>query len=513
MKVAWITLVTALLTGLLSVPAAALEIEGGSVEGSHENGTVIYRGIPYAAPPVGDLRWRPPAPVVAWEGTRQTTEFAPACMQNGVSMPGEAPPSTGEDCLYLNIWRPDSAETSLPVFVWIHGGGWTNGATSMPLYWGDRLAQRGIIVVTIAYRLGAFGFLAHPELTAESGGRTSGNCGLMDQIAALEWVKRNIASFGGDPSRVTIGGQSAGSMSVSILMASPLAAGLFHGAIGQSGGFFEPVQLAPHYLLGNAERDGEAFAASAGAHSIAELRRLPAEAILAADASRIAHPVLDGHVLAATPFEVFAAGKQAHVPLLIGSNAEEARAFTDPSGIDAGNFHESIASAFGPLPPDLIAPYPVQTTAQARESRIAFETDLRFGWNMSAWARLHAETGESSVYLYRFERQPPFPAASPYAGWGAAHFAELWYMFDHLGQADWQWQDADHALAETMANYWTSFIKTGNPNDSRTIQWPAFAAKTQELLILDGAVHTGVQDRPAAMAAFDAVYGALRGSP
>jgi para-nitrobenzyl esterase len=202
--------------------AQTVQTAAGAVSGVSERGLTVYRGIPFAAPPVGDLRWRPPAAAVAWSGTRKADAFASACMQEGVSMPGEAPPVTSEDCLYLNIWAPKGAAPGrLPVMVWIYGGGYRNGSASMPLYWGDRLAHQGVIVVTIAYRLGPLGFLALPELSLESAQHTSGNYGLMDQIAALKWVRQNIAAFGGDPRRVTIAGQSSGSISVSVLLASP----------------------------------------------------------------------------------------------------------------------------------------------------------------------------------------------------------------------------------------------------------------------------------------------------
>ena len=229
----------ALLLGWGVASAAPVLIESGALQGEDAKGLTIYKGVPYAAPPVGEFRWREPQPVRPWTGVRKAVAFAPACMQTGVSMPGETPPEVSEDCLYLNLWAPARrAAQRLPVLVWIHGGGYTNGSAAMPLYWGDRLARKGIIVVTIAYRLGPLGFLAHPELTSESRHQSSGNYGLMDQIVALEWVHKNIAAFGGDPKRVTIAGQSSGSISVSILMASPLAKGLFQRAIGESGGLF-----------------------------------------------------------------------------------------------------------------------------------------------------------------------------------------------------------------------------------------------------------------------------------
>src|SRR5271155_1365025 len=303
--------------------------ESGAISGVHESGLSVYKGIPFAAPPVGDLRWRPPMPAAPWTGTRKADAFAPACMQAGVSMPGETPPTVSEDCLYLNIWTPAKTQQEhLPVIVWIYGGGYTNGSASMPLYWGDKLAQKGVIVVTIAYRVGPLGFLAHPELTHESPRHSSGNYGLMDQIAALEWIQKDIAAFGGDPKNVTIAGQSSGSISVSKLMASPPAKGLFQRAIGESGGLFEPVQLAPKFILANAERDGEKYAISLGATSVEQLRRLPA-ALLTGNAGGIVHPVIEPYVLPFSPYEAFVSGRQNDVPLLLGSNADEARSLTD----------------------------------------------------------------------------------------------------------------------------------------------------------------------------------------
>src|SRR5688572_7243401 len=335
--------------------AKPARVESGDIEGVTKNALTIYMGVPFAAAPVGELRWRPPQPAMPWKGTRQATTFAPACMQQGVSMPGEKPPTTSEDCLYLNIWSPArSADERLPVMVWIHGGGYSNGSASMPLYWGDKLAQRGVVVVTIAYRLGPLGFLAHPELTAESARKSSGNYGLLDQIAALEWIQRNIAAFGGDADRVTIAGQSAGAMAVSMLMASPRAKGLFHRAIGQSGGLFEPLQIAPQYLLTNAERDGRKYVSSLKADSIAALRKRPAAELLTGTANRVSHPVIEPHVLPAPPYEAFVSGSYNNVPVLVGFNADEARALVDVSNVKAATFADDIERSFGALPPPLI---------------------------------------------------------------------------------------------------------------------------------------------------------------
>lgn len=493
--------------------AATARTEAGQVGGMEARGVVAYEGVPFAAPPVGPLRWREPQPVRPWTGVRAATAFAPACPQLGVSMPGEPEPKTSEDCLYLNVWAPATrAKARAPVMVFIPGGGYTNGATSLPLYWGDRLAKRGVVVVTVAYRLGVLGFLAHPDLTAESPRHSSGNYGLMDQAAALGWVKRNIAAFGGDPGRVTIFGQSAGAMSVSMLMTSPLAKGLFQGAIGESGGLFEPLQLSPSYGLATAEHDGEAYAKSVGAASLAELRALPADKLLRGAAYRVAHPVVEPYALPRSPYDAFAAGLQAKVPVLVGWNAEEPRSLIDVSGVRAATFTQDIRNAFGPLPSALMDAYPYTDDVQARQARVDFERDLRFAWDDWAWARLQARAGPSA-YAYRFERRPPFPAGSVRASWGASHFAELWYVFDHLDQETWAWTPADRRLADAMAGYWVNFAKRGDPNGAGLPTWPRFQATDGVVLRLDDPIAVGPPPELATLKVFDDVYAQLRGAP
>ena len=510
----WPATATALmLLGATPSLAAPLPVrtEAGRVQGTRTDGVNAYLGLPYAAPPVGPLRWRPPQPAGAWTGVRLATRFAPACMQTGVSMPGETPPKVSEDCLYLNVWSPPSRTPLAPVMVWIHGGGYSNGSAAMPLYWGDRLARRGVVVVSLGYRLGPLGFLAHPELSRESGYASSGNYGLMDQIAALQWVQRNIAAFGGDPHRVTIFGQSAGAMSVSLLIASPRASGLFQRAIGQSGGVFEPTQLAPGYQLAQAEKDGVAYAASLGARSLADLRALPAAKLLEGEAGVVTHPVIEPWILPLSPYDAFVAGRQNNVPVLIGSNAEEARSLTDLKSVRAASFADDVRRAWGPLPPALIAAYPFVTDEEARRARASLERDLRFGWDMWAWARL--EVGRAPVYAYRFSHRPPFPAGSVRAGWGASHFAELWYMFDHLGQEPWAWTAADHQLADTMARYWVNFARSGDPNGPGLPHWPAFVGPRGPTLRLDEPVTVEVAPDLETLQAFDATYAAVRGAP
>ncbi|HEY9104501.1 carboxylesterase/lipase family protein, partial [Chitinimonas sp.] len=455
-----------------------------------------------------------PEPLLPWSGVRKAQAFAPACMQCGVSMPGEAAPEVSEDCLYLNIWAPaHTGQGPLPVIVWLHGGGYKNGSAAMPLYHGDRLATQGVIVVTVGYRLGALGFLALPELTQESARQSSGNYGLLDQMAALGWVQRNIAAFGGDPQRVTIAGQSSGAMSVSALIASPRAKGLFQGAIAQSGGILEPLQLAPSYLLPNAEQDGTKFMQGLGVTSLAELRRLPAGAFLVKGADAVTHPVIEPDVLPLSPYEAYVQGKINDVPLLLGSNAEEARSLTDVSEVKAATFEADINRSFGALPPALLAAYPHASDGVARAARLAFERDLRFGWDMWAWARLHAAGSKYAAYYYTFDQNPPFPKGSIYAGRGASHFAELWYMSDHLDQWPWQWTRGDRLLAQAMARYWVNFAKTGDPNGAGLPSWPKYAGGKDQVQHLGTPVRAGEVGSLESLKSFDAVYDMVRGKP
>ncbi len=504
---------------LLSAPftsqASTVRTESGLVMASGTGGLAVFKAIPFAAPPVGELRWREPQPVKPWRDVRRADAFAPACMQSGVSMPGETPPMVNEDCLYLNIWTPapKAAHMHLPVIVWIYGGGFSNGSASMPLYWGDRLARKGIVVVTFGYRVGPFGFLAHPELTAESAHHTSGNYGFLDQIAALRWVKRNIAAFGGDPEQITIAGQSAGAASVSILLASPLAAGLFERAIAESGGMFEPLPLAPNYQLANAEREGLTYAASLGVKSLSALRALPASKLLQGKAGDISHPVVDPYVLPLSPYDAFVSGRVHEVPILLGSNADEARSLIpDLDSVRALSFDADITKRWGALPPQLLSAYPHATDDQARDARLAFERDLRFGWDIWAWARLAAANANSPVYYYHFTRKPPFPDGSVYSGWGASHFAELWYTFAHLDQERWVWTPADRKLADAISSYWVNFVKTGDPNGEGLPNWPQFTTADEKVLYLDDPVSVGGVPNLKTLEVFDAVYDQVRGS-
>jgi para-nitrobenzyl esterase len=313
---------------------------------------------------------------------------------------------------------------------------------------------------------------------------------------------------------VTIAGQSSGAISVSILMASPQAKGLFQRAIGESGGLFEPLQLAPSYLLVNAERDGEKYAATLGVHSLKELRSLPATRLLGgADAGGVTHPVIEPYLLPMAPYAAFAAGRQNDVPVLIGSNAEEARSLTDVSHVKAATFDADVERSFGSLPPAILAAYPHTSDEAARQARLDLERDLRFGWDMWAWARLQAATGHGAVYYYSFRQRPPFPSGSVYAGWGASHFAELWYVFDHLNQEPWRWSKADRAVAETMSAYWTNFARTGDPNGKGLPAWPTFRNADHRVLYFGDPIAVGDVPNIDSLTALDAVYASLRGSP
>jgi len=445
------------------------------------SGIHTFRGIPYAAPPVRDLRWKPPRPVEPWRGVRPADRFAAQCMQmrvfddmvfrnSGVS----------EDCLYVNVWTPSATTRSkLPVLVYFYGGGFVGGDGSEYRYDGESLAEKGIVVVTMSYRLGVFGFLAHPELTAESAHHASGNYALLDQVASLRWVKRNVAAFGGDPDKVTIGGESAGSISVSALMASPLAKGLFRGAIGESGsllGTLSPVSLA------EAEESGASFARFVGASSLAALRDMPAMELLLA-ASRRGAPrfggAVDGYFLPKPAQEIFAAGEQAHVPLLVGWNSQEAGpgALVGSQDLNRGSYAAAVLRIYGNDAPAVLALYPDSTDAAARESATALASDRFIALSTWKWAEMQRRTGDAPVYRYFYAHPRPRPAEGipgprplPI---GAVHSSEIEYALGNLATNPvFAWTSDDHAVSRTMEGYFANFIKNGDPNGPGLPEWP-----------------------------------------
>jgi para-nitrobenzyl esterase len=469
------TLVLALLVLFGTVAFAdPVKIANGAIEGTTEaSGIRVFRGIPFAAPPVGDLRWKPPQAVHSWTGVRAADTFGAQCMQRRVfnDMVFRAS-GTSEDCLYLNVWTPaKSANERLPVLVYFFGGGYMAGDGSEPRYDGESMARKGIVALTINYRLNVFGFFAHPELTKESPRHASGNYGLLDKWAALQWVQKNIAAFGGDPRKVTIAGESAGSISVSAVMASPLTRGLIAGAIGESGAMIEPT--LPAIPLADAEKNGLTFATGIEAPSLAALRALPAEKLLEATAKqgipRFA-PTVDGYFLPKTPAEIFAAGEQAHVPLLAGWNSEEspARAVLGSADPTPDNYAAALEKLYGERAEQALKAYPASTNEQVLASATALASDRFIGYSTWKWLDLHGKTGGKSVFRYYYLR--PRPGARG----GASHSAEIEYAMGNLATNKvFAWTPDDHKVSEIVQGYFANFIKTGDPNGPGLPKWPA----------------------------------------
>jgi para-nitrobenzyl esterase len=455
----------------------------GIVEGvvSPDGLVRTFKGIPYAAPPVGPLRWQPPQSVRSWEGVRPTVDYPPRAMQGRIFTDmvfHDAGPS--EDCLYLNLWMPAAAPPPrLPVMVWIHGGGFAAGATSEPRQDAGNLSKMGVLVVSMNYRLGVFGFLALPGLAQESPHHAAGNYGLLDQIAALQWVRRNIAAFGGDPANVTIFGQSAGSSAVSELMASPLARGLFRRAIGESGAFID--ETWPMRSPAQAERAGRAFAESAfGTASVAALRAKPAAELLAA-AIKLPYdyfaPVVDGYCLPTDCASIYAAGRQAHVALLAGWTRDE-DGFAGFFGGDeptVARYRARAATRFGARARAFLELYPAATTAEVRRAAADFEGDWDTGYSAWKWLELHRASSGAPLYRYEYDQTLPLPGdAGPNVQPVASHAAEIEYVFRVLSSRALPWRPEDHRVSELLAAYWTNFAKTGDPNGPGLPPWPKY---------------------------------------
>jgi len=476
--------------------AETVKVEGGLLQGTVEYGLGVYRGIPYAAPPVGDLRWRPPQPAPKWEGVRAADQFGRACVQTNAAIANLPAPS--EDCLYLNVWTPPkSAGDKLPVLVWIHGGGFVAGAPAEQLYHGEWLAKKGVVVVSVAYRLGVFGFLAHPELSAESPQHVSGNYGILDMIAALQWVQKNIAAFGGDPKKVTIQGESAGSAAVSILCASPLTKGLFRGAIAESGAAFGPVRADASFgesePLASTEKRTMEWLSSAGIPNIAELRKIPADKLqtMVPRGFGWTRPNMDGWVIAGDQYKLYEAGQYNDVPVLTGYNSDEGATFGSPKSQEA--YVQSVRERYGQFADKILAAYPGGETLAGRWTARNLMRDSSFGWNAWTWARLQTETGKSKVFLYYFDEQAEIPAGAEPGAYGARHASELPYVFHQLGEHDRPAPTPkDEALSEMLLTYWTNFAKTGDPNGAGLPKWPAYSdAKPQMLHIESGNTKAG----------------------
>jgi para-nitrobenzyl esterase len=455
-----------------------IQIESGLISGYFNDKTsvTVYKGIPFAAPPTGDRRWKAPQPVKPWKGVRECIAFGPSPMQpKPISFlmigPEFVVPQEplSEDCLYLNIWTASkSANEKRPVMIWIYGGGFQTGGSAAPGYSGEALAEQGIIFVSFNYRLGIFGFLAHPELTAESDHHSSGNYALMDMIAAIRWVKKNIGALGGDPDRITIAGQSAGSASVNCLLASPPARGLFQGAIGESGSFVLENPILHMNSLASAEKEGLRIAGKLNASSLKAMRAISADE-LQKNADGFFAPIVDGYILPASVTETYKKNQQTHVPLLTGWNSDEGFIF----GLYSKEVFSKQAAMFG-ADSNLFRKYfPSATDSQSVASQISLAVDKTIGLSQYQWALKQNDLSEYKTYLYIFTRKPP--ATGDKKKFGAYHTAEIGYALHTLDSIGRAWEPVDRRLEKLMSSYWVQFVKTGNPNLSGLPVWGSFS--------------------------------------
>jgi para-nitrobenzyl esterase len=496
-------LMLTLLFSTSSLPASAelnqpVKTSSGMLQGTpgKDPSATAFRGVPYAAPPIGNLRWRGPQAAASWTGVRHADKFGNVCMQNALT-PGsfyqvefyESPEPMSEDCLYLNLWTAAKFATEKrPVMVWIHGGGFVEGSGSLPSFNGERLAAKGVVIVTINYRLGVFGFLAHPELASESPFHASGNYGMLDQLQALKWVKANIQNFGGDPDNVTIFGQSAGASSVLSLCASPLAKGYFRHAIVQSGGFIQASDRKTE------EQSGLKFAQRVGVDSLAGLRAKPAAEIqriaipppdgTSANVSRF-RPYVDGYFLTTAPHDVFLAGAENTHSLLAGSNANEGTTLV-PTPVTEAQIKNRIESRYGSRAEEYFKIYPVHSDQEAWQANIDAVRDYMAG------TALEIATVENKhpAYVYYFDRHPPGHDSDRY---GAYHSAELVYVFNNLGSVKRPWTETDRKLAGIMSSYWVNFARTGDPKGTGLPHWPAYGTTSAR------GIELGTQVKPASL--------------
>ena len=495
-----------LLTMSITIGAHAadrVKVASGTLEGAGSLATGVreFKGIPFADPPVGALRWREPQPVKPWTGVRAAAKFGPRCMQLPIF--GDMnfrSDGVGEDCLYLNVWTPaKSASARLPVLVYFFGGGYMAGDGSEPRYEGASMAAKGIVAVTINYRLGVFGFFAHPALTKESPHHASGNYALLDQSAALHWVKQNIAAFGGDPNKITIAGESAGSTSVSAQMASPLSRELIAGAIGESGSMLGTLSAVP---LAQAEEQGSKFAAVVNAGDLAALRAIPAQQLLETAGKQGMPrfgPTVDGYFFPESPFAIYSAGKQAHVPLLAGWNSEEqgARSVLGRDAPTKENYEKAVARLYPNDAKAVLAEYSAASDADVSQVATDLASDRFIAWSTWKWIDVCAANGGKPVYRYYYSRPRPrmsaamgnataglaggvirnsgaAPVTPAPPATGAVHSAEIEYAMGNLDSNKvYDWTPEDHKVSATMQAYFANFIKTGNPNGAGLLAWPA----------------------------------------
>ena len=493
-----------------TAPISRAKVTGGTVEGIVHDGIASFKGIPFAAPPVGELRWKAPQPVIPWDGIKAASNFAPAPMQDTTFSLSEFSASlrgsqeVSEDCLYLNVWTgARNVNEKRPVMVWIYGGGFGIGMTSTPTYDGANLAKRGVVLVSAAYRVGPMGFLAHPELSAESG-IGSGAYGIQDQIAALHWVRENIARFGGDPENVTIFGESAGGYSVSMHAASPSAAGLFHRVISQSGANMGP----PPLTLKEAEEMGKAYLEQLGANDIQAARALSAGLIQSATTG-IGNfwPVPDNVTVLENQYEAYEEGRFNDTPILIGTNSNEGGMFVRQTFTPA-EFVNMVRRQYTSATDEILNAYPHSTDAEATRSAKDLFRESAFAWPTWAWARLHSRNGREKAFTYYFDHRM---AASPD---GADHAAELPFVFGNLGGIGGRGTSADdprdRAISELIMSYWVNFARTGDPNLPNLPHWPAFTEADQKAMFFDD--EPGARKLPnlGQIKAFDIFFSRIR---
>nr|WKN40351.1 carboxylesterase family protein [Tunicatimonas sp. TK19036] len=519
-----------------TTPALQIKVEHGTIEGKYDDpsGLRMFFGIPFAQPPVGELRWKAPQPLEPWAEVKETKKFGPSPVQTNVF--GDMrfrSNGVNEDCLYLNVWTPakDKAE-KLPVLVYFYGGGFVAGDGSEPRYDGASMAQKGMVAVTVNYRLNIFGFFAHPELSAETSYKGSGNYGLLDQHAALTWVKNNIAAFGGDPNKVTIAGESAGSISVSAQMASPLSKDMIAGAIGESGAAINPT-LFP-LPLAEAEQTGLDFAKKAGYPTLAELRALSTDDLFALynESKRFGFPtVIDGYFYPKSLPEIFRAGEQAQVPLLVGWNSAEipGMAFMQGQPYTEENYVQKVKEVYPEQYEQVLELYPHGSAEEIELSATALASDRFIAYSTWKWFDLHRKNSDQPVYRYLYSKlRPPLvdeTLTSGLAGGtvkkddaapdapkavGAPHAAEIPYALGNLHLVDeYAWTEGDHKASETMQAYFANFILTGNPNGTGLPQWPAAEPtdKTPPVMVLDVESKAIEAPNDARYRFLDAAYG------
>jgi para-nitrobenzyl esterase len=497
-------------------------VDGGQIvgEAGRDPRIWIFKGIPYAAPPVGQWRWRPPQPVRPWSGVMAANHLGPSCIGRNFG----AISDMSEDCLFLNVWTSTTTSGArLPVLVWIHGGGFQGGGGYHPSYDGEEFAKQGVVVVSFNYRVGVFGFLAHPDLTNESDVHASGNYGLLDQVAALRWVQHNVAKFGGDPRKVTIAGESAGAYSVSALTASPMSRGLFRAAIAESGGYLVPKRDAIRSLA-DSEKIGMNFARSLGVSGIVSLRAMNADDLMKA----VEHmpdffafqPCIDGAFLSEPVYATYSKHRESMVPALIGSNTDEGAFLLPPQRPSVGQLQSHLNQTFGSNSELVRSIYPTNTAAEMLRSELDLYADDGFNYPMWKWAELYRQAG-LPVFYYVFGRVLPVLPGQTYKGIprdqiGAFHGDEVPYVFGNLDRVDSaldgaprksRWERSDYALARTMLNYWANFVKTGDPNGAELPKWPRYEKSAKNpLMHFNGQAEAGPDERISRMKVLDAAF-------